>query len=74
MARRLIPSLNRVLIEKIIPPSKTSSGIFLPETTNKLYSFLTKTLPLGLKGPCSTKAPAPTDEQPGPARYQKHQV
>ncbi|KAK2981084.1 hypothetical protein RJ640_012039 [Escallonia rubra] len=38
MARRLIPSLNRVLIEKIVPPSKTSSGILLPETTNKLNS------------------------------------
>ncbi|KAM7505223.1 hypothetical protein LguiB_004127 [Lonicera macranthoides] len=38
MAKRLIPSLNRVLIEKIIPPSKTSAGILLPEKTTKLNS------------------------------------
>ncbi|GAV80345.1 Cpn10 domain-containing protein [Cephalotus follicularis] len=38
MAKRLIPSLNRVLIEKIVPPSKTTSGILLPETTSKLNS------------------------------------
>ncbi|XP_074560801.1 10 kDa chaperonin, mitochondrial-like [Curcuma longa] len=35
---RLIPSLNRVLVEKIVPPSKTSVGILLPEKTNKLNS------------------------------------
>lgn len=33
----------------------------------QLYSFLTRTFPLGLKGPCSTNAPAPTEEQPGPS-------
>ncbi|KAE8648605.1 10 kDa chaperonin, mitochondrial [Cucumis sativus] len=38
MARRLIPSLNRVLIEKIVPPSKTSAGILLPESSSKLNS------------------------------------
>ncbi|KAG6498052.1 hypothetical protein ZIOFF_045960 [Zingiber officinale] len=38
MARRLIPSLNRVLVEKIVPPSKNSSGILLPEKTNQLNS------------------------------------
>ncbi|KAK4762907.1 hypothetical protein SAY86_008675 [Trapa natans] len=38
MAKRLIPSLNRVLVEKIIPPSKTSIGILLPEKTSKLNS------------------------------------
>ncbi|KAG6493302.1 10 kDa chaperonin, mitochondrial-like [Zingiber officinale] len=38
MARRLIPSLNRVLVEKIVPPSKTSAGILLPEKTSKLNS------------------------------------
>ncbi|KAG2670982.1 hypothetical protein I3760_14G112100 [Carya illinoinensis] len=38
MAKRLIPSLNRVLIEKIVPPSKTNSGILLPESTTKLNS------------------------------------
>ncbi|XP_043693652.1 10 kDa chaperonin, mitochondrial-like [Telopea speciosissima] len=38
MAKRLIPSLNRVLVEKIIPPSKTNAGILLPEKTNMLNS------------------------------------
>ncbi|KAK4763832.1 hypothetical protein SAY87_013270 [Trapa incisa] len=38
MAKRLIPSLNRVLVEKVIPPSKTSAGILLPEKTSKLNS------------------------------------
>ncbi|WOL16985.1 hypothetical protein Cni_G25773 [Canna indica] len=38
MAKRLIPSFNRVLVEKIVPPSKTSAGILLPEKTTKLNS------------------------------------
>ncbi|PWA57955.1 groES-like family protein [Artemisia annua] len=38
MARRLIPCLNRVLVEKIIPPSKTTAGILLPEKASKLNS------------------------------------
>ncbi|KAJ7942994.1 10 kDa chaperonin-like [Quillaja saponaria] len=38
MARRLIPSLNRVLVEKIVPPSKTTAGILLPEKSSKLNS------------------------------------
>ncbi|KAF2291823.1 hypothetical protein P3X46_015539 [Hevea brasiliensis] len=38
MARRLIPSLNRILVEKIVPPSKTNAGILLPEKTSKLNS------------------------------------
>ncbi|KAF8378624.1 hypothetical protein HHK36_029972 [Tetracentron sinense] len=38
MAKRLIPSLNRVLVEKIVPPSKTTAGILLPEKTAKLNS------------------------------------
>ncbi|KAK6125194.1 hypothetical protein DH2020_041060 [Rehmannia glutinosa] len=35
MAKRLIPLLNRVLVEKITPPSKTTAGILLPEKTSK---------------------------------------
>ncbi|CAG7864898.1 unnamed protein product [Brassica rapa] len=31
MAKRLIPTLNRVLVEKILQPSKTVSGILLPD-------------------------------------------
>ncbi|KAK7278979.1 hypothetical protein RJT34_24020 [Clitoria ternatea] len=38
MAKRLVPLLNRVLVEKIIPPSKTNTGILLPETSSKLNS------------------------------------
>ncbi|MBA0609870.1 hypothetical protein Godav_010798 [Gossypium davidsonii] len=38
MAKRLIPSFNRILVERIIPPSKTTSGILLPEKTSKLNS------------------------------------
>lgn len=39
MAKRLIPSLNRVLVEKIVPPSKTSAGILLPEKSSKVPSL-----------------------------------
>ncbi|PIN25021.1 Mitochondrial chaperonin [Handroanthus impetiginosus] len=38
MAKRLLPLLNRVLVEKIAPPSKTTAGILLPEKTGKLNS------------------------------------
>ncbi|KMZ71583.1 10 kDa chaperonin [Zostera marina] len=38
MAKRLLPSLNRILVEKIVPPSKTSVGILLPEKSSKLNS------------------------------------
>ncbi|KAI7757897.1 hypothetical protein M8C21_025114 [Ambrosia artemisiifolia] len=38
MAKRLIPCLNRVLVEKIVPPSKTTAGILLPEKSSKLNS------------------------------------
>lgn len=36
MAKRLIPTFNRILVEKIIPPSKTSAGILLPEKTSQV--------------------------------------
>ncbi|XP_057765914.1 10 kDa chaperonin, mitochondrial-like [Salvia miltiorrhiza] len=38
MAKRLIPTLNRVLVEKLVPPSKTAAGILLPEKSSKLNS------------------------------------
>ncbi|XP_038705670.1 10 kDa chaperonin, mitochondrial-like [Tripterygium wilfordii] len=38
MAKRLLPTLNRVLIEKIVPPTKTNAGILLPEKSSKLNS------------------------------------
>ncbi|PON78784.1 GroES chaperonin family [Parasponia andersonii] len=37
-SKRLIPTLNRVLVEKLIPPSKTTAGILLPESSTKLNS------------------------------------
>jgi hypothetical protein len=36
MAKRLIPSLNRVLVEKLVQPNKTAAGILLPETTKQV--------------------------------------
>jgi hypothetical protein len=36
MARRLIPSLNRVLVEKLVQPKKSPAGILLPETTKQV--------------------------------------
>ncbi|KAK0589953.1 hypothetical protein LWI29_020564 [Acer saccharum] len=38
MAKCLLPTLDRVLIEKIVPPSMTSAGVLLPEKSNKLNS------------------------------------
>ncbi|CAA7059390.1 unnamed protein product [Microthlaspi erraticum] len=38
MAKRLVPTLNRVLVEKILQPSKTVSGILLPEKSAQLNS------------------------------------
>jgi len=38
MAKRLIPTFNRILVEKIIPPSKTSTDILLPKKTSQLNS------------------------------------
>lgn len=35
-ARRLIPLLDRVLIEKLAAPQKTVGGILLPETAAKI--------------------------------------
>lgn len=35
MAKRLLPTLNRVLVEKLVPPSKTNAGILLPEKSSK---------------------------------------
>ena len=36
MAKRLIPSLNRVLVEKLLQPKKSAGGILLPETTKQV--------------------------------------
>ena len=39
MAKRLIPTLNRVLVEKLVPPSQTAAGILLPEKSSKVKSY-----------------------------------
>jgi hypothetical protein len=36
MAKCLIPSLNRVLVEKLVQPKKSPAGILLPETTKQV--------------------------------------
>eukprot|EP01018_Ginkgo_biloba_P020068 Gb_41258 [translate_table: standard] len=38
MAKRLIPCFNRVLVEKVVAPSKSTGGVLLPESTSKLNS------------------------------------
>ncbi|GAB2267117.1 10 kDa chaperonin [Dionaea muscipula] len=49
MAKRLVPLLNRVLVEKIVPPSKTTAGILLPEKTTKLNSGKVVAVGAGLR-------------------------
>jgi co-chaperonin GroES (HSP10) len=41
MAKRLIPSLNRVLVEKLVQPKKTPGGILLPETSKQVSRLVT---------------------------------
>lgn len=48
-AKRLIPLLDRVLVEKIVPPTRTAGGILLPETTAKLNSGTVIEVGAGLK-------------------------
>ncbi|KAI3708362.1 hypothetical protein L2E82_37530 [Cichorium intybus] len=43
MTKRLILCLNRVLVEKIVPPSKTTADILLPEKSSKLENHHTNT-------------------------------
>ncbi|KAK9157466.1 hypothetical protein Scep_004040 [Stephania cephalantha] len=50
MAKRLVPLLNRVLVEKIVPPSKTNAGILLPENTTKLNSGKVVAVGSGIRG------------------------
>ena len=36
MAKRLIPLLDRVLVQKLEAPTKSGGGILLPETASKV--------------------------------------
>ncbi|GLJ05504.1 hypothetical protein SUGI_0019190 [Cryptomeria japonica] len=38
MAKRLIPCFNRILVEKVVIPNKSTGGILLPESSHKLNS------------------------------------
>ncbi|KAK7336438.1 hypothetical protein VNO77_16979 [Canavalia gladiata] len=50
MARRLVPLFNRVLVEKIVPASKTNAGILLPEKSTKLNSGKVIAVGAGIHG------------------------
>ncbi len=41
VAKRLVPLLDRVLVEKVVPPTKSAGGILLPDSLTKvgLFSF-----------------------------------
>jgi chaperonin GroES len=38
-AKRLIPLLDRVLVEKIVPPSKSVGGVLLPESASQKVEY-----------------------------------
>ncbi|CAN8305165.1 unnamed protein product [Cochlearia groenlandica] len=38
MMKRLVPTFNRILVQKVIQPAKTETGILLPEKSTKLNS------------------------------------
>ncbi|KAJ1436043.1 GroES-like superfamily [Sesbania bispinosa] len=62
MARRLVPLLNRVLVEKIIPPSKTNTGILLPEKSSKLNSGKVIAVGPGIHGKDGKQIPVAVKE------------
>lgn len=43
--KRLVPTFNRILVQRVIQPAKTESGILVPEKSSKVtiacFSFLT---------------------------------
>ncbi|CAK9157578.1 unnamed protein product [Ilex paraguariensis] len=62
MAKRLIPTLNRVLVEKIVPPTKTTAGILLPEKSTKLKSGKVVAVGPGLPGKAGNRIPVAVKE------------
>ncbi|KAL0326895.1 UNVERIFIED_CONTAM: chaperonin, mitochondrial [Sesamum angustifolium] len=62
MAKRLIPTLNRVLVEKIVPPSKTTAGILLPEKSSKLNSGKVVAVGPGLRDKAGNNIPVAVKE------------
>lgn len=62
MAKRLMPLLNRVLVEKIVPPAKTHAGILLPETSTKLNSGKVLAVGPGLRDKAGNHIPVAVKE------------
>ena len=40
MAKRLLPLLDRVLVEKVTPPAKSIGGVLLPDAAGKVLLLL----------------------------------
>ncbi|CAL1405915.1 unnamed protein product [Linum trigynum] len=62
MAKRLIPAFNRILVEKIVPPSKTTAGILLPEKTSKLNYGKVVAVGFGLRDKSGNQIPVAVKE------------
>ncbi|XP_024383505.1 10 kDa chaperonin, mitochondrial [Physcomitrium patens] len=56
-AKRLVPLLDRVLVEKIVPPTVSAAGILLPETTTKVNSGIVISTGPGMKTKDGTLIP-----------------
>ncbi|GJP56043.1 hypothetical protein CLOM_g15110 [Closterium sp. NIES-68] len=65
MAKRLIPLLDRVLIEKIIPPSKSVGGVLLPESATASQLNTGKVVAVGAGGRTRDGAVIPTAVKEG---------
>ena len=55
MAKRLLPLLDRVLVEKVSPPAKSIGGVLLPDAAGKV--------------PARPLQPVPGGEQAVPRRH-----
>ncbi|KAL3654488.1 10 kDa chaperonin [Castilleja foliolosa] len=62
MAKRLIPTLNRVLVEKISRPTKTTAGILLPEKSSKLNSGKVVAVGAGMRDEAGNNIPVAVKE------------
>ncbi|KAL3501884.1 hypothetical protein ACH5RR_036333 [Cinchona calisaya] len=62
MAKRLIPTFNRVLVEKLVHPAKTNAGILLPEKSAKLNSGRVVAVGPGLKDKAGNTIPVAVKE------------
>ena len=46
-AKRLIPTLDRILVQRIVPEAKTAAGILLPDTMLKEQKNIAKVISTG---------------------------